>query len=84
MIVTVKKIGGSVAVLIPKTVAREMQISEGTSLSLTAGPDGIVLRRPGKRARRPLNRIVAQINPADYRRRSKDLLADPPVGKEIG
>ena len=81
MTVMVKKIGGSVAVLIPKAVAREMQLTEGTTLEISSSPDVIVMRRQGRRPRRSLHKIVAQIKPATYRRRTREL-ADRPTGKE--
>ena len=84
MTVIVKKIGGSVAVVIPKAVAREMELTEGTALQITASADEITLRRQRRRrSRRPLSRIVAKIKPASYRRRSRDLRNDGPVGKEL-
>jgi len=84
MTVIVKKIGGSVAVVIPKSVAREMGLAEGTALDVSTTGAGIVMRKQGRRPRRPLSRIVAQIKPANYRRRTRELAADRPVGKEIG
>jgi AbrB family looped-hinge helix DNA binding protein len=86
MTVTVKKLGGSVAVVIPKAVAREMELTEGTPLEISGDADAIVLRKPRRRRRprRPLARIVAQIKPASYRRRSAELSADRSVGREIG
>ena len=83
MTVIVKKIGGSVAVVIPKAVAREMELVEGTSLEISGNADGITMRRQGRRPRRRLRRIVAQIKPAAYRRRNRELTKDRPVGKEI-
>jgi AbrB family looped-hinge helix DNA binding protein len=85
MTVTIKKIGGSMAVVIPKAVAREMELTEGTAMEITSKGDDIVMRRQrGKRRqRRPLAKIVAQIKPASYRRRNRELAGDRPVGKEL-
>ena len=83
MTVMVKKLGGSVAVVIPKSIAQEMQLSEGVSLDITTSDAGIVLRRPGRRPRRPMREIVAQMNSAAYRRHNREMSADRPVGKEI-
>jgi antitoxin component of MazEF toxin-antitoxin module len=83
MTVTVKKLGGSVAVVIPKALARDMQLTEGTSLEITGSEDSIVMRRRGRRARRSLSKIVGQIKPASYRRRARELGEAGPVGKEI-
>ena len=85
MTVVVKRIGGSVAVVIPKSVAREMELTEGTALELSADATAaaLVMRKRGWRARRPLAEIVAQIKPASYRRHSRQLLSqDRPMGKE--
>ena len=83
MTVIVRKIGGSVAVVIPKAVAREMELAEGTSLEISGSADAIVLRRRGWRPRRPLSEIVAGMKSSSYRRRSREVSGDRPVGKEI-
>jgi antitoxin component of MazEF toxin-antitoxin module len=82
MTVKVKKLGGSMAVIIPKAVASELELAEGTVLDISASNASIVLRRQGRRPRRPIAQIVAQIKPGSYRRH-RDLANDPPVGKEI-
>ncbi len=82
MTVTVKKVGGSMAVVIPVGIAREMQLAEGTTLEVSTTAGAIVMRRRGRRPRRPLSRIVAQIRPASYRRRRRELGEDAPVGKQ--
>lgn len=82
MVVVVKKLGGSTAVVIPRSVVREMELTEGMPLEVRSDDNGIILRKGGRRPRRPLREIVAQIKPASYRRR-RELLEDPPVGKEI-
>jgi antitoxin component of MazEF toxin-antitoxin module len=83
MTIRVKKIGGSVAVLIPNSMARELGLSEGTSLDVTATSDTLVMRKEGRRPRRSLKSIVDQIRPADYRRRRREALDTGPVGKEV-
>jgi len=85
MTVTIKKIGGSMAVVIPKAVAREMELAEGTAMEITSKGGDIVMRKQhGKRRqRRSLAKIVAQIKPASYRRRNRELAGDGPVGKEL-
>jgi antitoxin component of MazEF toxin-antitoxin module len=83
MTVTVKKIGGSVAVLIPKAVARELELTEGTPLEVTTSAAGILLKkRTSRRARRPIAELIPQVSPASYRRRAREFAADRPVGKE--
>jgi AbrB family looped-hinge helix DNA binding protein len=83
MTVTIKKIGGSVAVVIPKSVARDMDLTEGTALELNSTRDSIVMRKSNRRPRRSLRSIVAKIKPAAYRRR-REIASDRPVGKEVG
>lgn len=83
MTVIVKKIGGSVAVVIPRGMAREMQLTEGTPLEISAGASGILMRKAGRRPRRPLAQIVAGIKPASYRRRNRELSEPGPVGAEV-
>jgi antitoxin component of MazEF toxin-antitoxin module len=82
MTVMARKIGGSVAVVIPKALASEMGLTDGTPLDITGGADGIVMRRRGRRPRRNLKSIVEQIKPSSYRRRNQ-WASDAPVGKEI-
>jgi len=81
--VTVKKLGGSAAVVIPNGIAREMQISAGTVLHLSTTEDAIVMRRqPRRQHRRKLATILKQIKPQAYRRRRRELGDDGPVGRE--
>ena len=82
MTVTVKKVGGSVAVVIPAAIARELALTDGTALDLSTTADGIVMRRKGRRPRRRLGAIVEAIKPASYRRRRAELGDDAPVGRE--
>jgi len=84
MTVVVKKLGGSVAVVIPKAIAREMELAEGAVLDINASEGGILLRKQGRRPRRPLSELIAQMDPKSYARNNRDLLRDPPVGREIG
>ncbi|HET6247119.1 MAG TPA: AbrB/MazE/SpoVT family DNA-binding domain-containing protein [Tepidisphaeraceae bacterium] len=83
MTVVVKKIGGSVGVLIPNAMARELALTAGTSLEITSSDGGILLRKRGHRPRRPLSEIVAQIKPGSYALRRREFSQDGPVGKEI-
>jgi antitoxin component of MazEF toxin-antitoxin module len=83
MTVTVKKVGGSVSVVIPRGVAREMALTEGTALDVTTVGGAIVMRKRGCPARRPLAGIVAQISPAAYRKRNREMADGGPVGREV-
>jgi antitoxin component of MazEF toxin-antitoxin module len=83
MTVTVKKIGGSMGVVIPKSVAQELELIEGTSLDISTDADSLVMRKRGRRPRRPLAKIIQQIKPASYKRRGRELQDDGPIGKEL-
>jgi antitoxin component of MazEF toxin-antitoxin module len=83
MTIMVKKLGGSVAVVIPKALAQEMELVEGTPLDISVNAAGIVLRKQGRRPRRSLRGIVARIDPESYRRHSRELPEDRPVGREV-
>jgi antitoxin component of MazEF toxin-antitoxin module len=83
MTVIVKKVGGSVAVVIPKAMARDMNLTDGTPLDITSNSDTIVMRRAARRPRRSLSKLVKQINPKAYGRRRAEFLGDAPVGKEM-
>ena len=83
MTVTVKKIGGSVGVLIPKAVAEDLELREGTALEISSSGDQILMRRKGRRPRRSLINIVKQMDSAAYKRHNRKLLNESRVGKEI-
>jgi antitoxin component of MazEF toxin-antitoxin module len=86
MTVSVKKIGGSVAVVIPKSLARDLALVEGTTLEVTAENGSLRMRKKGRRPRRSMAAIVAQMKSTSYKRRSDDLsdwVDAPPVGREI-
>jgi antitoxin component of MazEF toxin-antitoxin module len=83
MVVTVRKIGGSAAVVIPKGIATQMQLGDGTPLEITATREQIVMRKSKRRPRRSLASIVKQIRPAAYRRKRDDCGGDAPVGREV-
>ncbi len=85
MIITVKKIGGSVAVVIPRGVAREMELVEGMPLEMSSSGDAIVMRKSGppQRTRRPIEAIVRGMKSSSYQRHSRELAERGPVGREI-
>ena len=82
MTVIVKRIGESMAIVIPKAMAKKLALTEAMTLEVSADALGIRMRKQGRQPRRPLSQIVAQIKPTSYRRRSSEL-ADRPVGKEV-
>lgn len=82
MTITVKKIGGSAAVVIPKEIARGMHLAEGSTLEISATGNAIILRKPRARARQSLESIVQNIRPASYKRRRRNL--DGPAAPATG
>ena len=84
MVVMVKKVGGSMAVVIPRAIARELELSEGTALDVSTTAQSLVMRKRTRRPRRRLAEIVAGIKPAAYRRRTRALNDDGggAVGRE--
>lgn len=83
MTILVRKIGGSLGVVIPKAVVREMELSAGASLTIRTGDGEIVMRKRPERVRRPIGQIVAQIKRSSYRRHGRELAEDRPVGREV-
>jgi AbrB family looped-hinge helix DNA binding protein len=82
MVATVKKIGGSVAVIIPKSIAADAGLGPGTTVEVSQEDDAIVLRRSTKRMRKPITELVRQIDSDAYARHRK-ASDDRPVGKEV-
>ena len=83
MTVTIKKIGGSLAVFIPRSMARETKLTEGTTMDISTGENSIVIRKKSGRRAGLSRQIVSQIKPGSYRRRRAELSQDQPLGKEI-
>jgi antitoxin component of MazEF toxin-antitoxin module len=61
-----RKIGGSIAVIIPSAVASEMGITTQSILEIDRDRDKLVMRKHGRRPRRPMSEIAAQIDPKAY------------------
>jgi antitoxin component of MazEF toxin-antitoxin module len=83
MTVTVKQIGGSMAVVIPKRFAEDMGLAPGIPLEISQRDDAILLRKSRQRVRRPISQIVAEIDPKAYARRAKHDLDNADLGREI-
>jgi AbrB family looped-hinge helix DNA binding protein len=83
MTVTVRKVDGRLAIIIPAAVARDMDLTEGTTLHVSAVADMIVMRRKARLPRRPLAEILDGIQPAAYRRLRRELSDTPPAGREV-
>ena len=84
MTVVVKKIGGSLAVVIPRSVAAGARPEVGSQLDVTSTAEGVPLQAPIRRPRRPVRELARQVKPGSYEKRSAELLRDPAVGKEPG
>jgi antitoxin component of MazEF toxin-antitoxin module len=80
---TIKRVGGSLAIIIPKPLADQQGFSAGESIELTEQADGLLLRRCRKALRRPMSEIAKAIDPKAYAEQNKALLADRPVGREV-
>jgi antitoxin component of MazEF toxin-antitoxin module len=83
MTAIVKKLGGSLALVIPKALAREAGLNEGAAVEVTAGEGTLVVRRQGRRPRRPLSTLMGEMKPAAYKRRRRELPDGGPVGREV-
>jgi antitoxin component of MazEF toxin-antitoxin module len=83
MTITIKRVGGSMVVVIPKSLATAMELTEGASLDITTSAGALIMKQHGRRPRRSVAKIVAQINSGSYRRRSRDLADAGPTGKEM-
>ena len=83
MTVTVKKVGGSVAVIIPREVAREMELRVARRWTSAPWAGPLCMRKQGAHAPAgPVAGIVSRISAANYRRRGRELGEDGPVGRE--
>lgn len=70
------KWGNSLAIRLPKTVASQLGIQEGTALEISMHADKLVLKKPTL----TLDELVAGITPEN---RHKETLTGPPAGREI-
>jgi antitoxin component of MazEF toxin-antitoxin module len=84
MTATLKKVGGSLAVFIPKAMAEETDLVEGSVVNLCSSTGSIVIRKSKTaRRRRRISQIVSEIKPNSYRRRRGEFSSQAVVGKEI-
>ena len=75
---TVSKWGNSLAVRIPRAIAKEARLNDGDSLALDLDRDGSIVLRPVRR-RYELSELVSRITPKN-RHRETDW--GPPEGEE--
>lgn len=83
MVTKIKKIGGSVGLVIPKAVAAEMRFVSGTAVEVTASPEGMIVKRPGRRPRRPIKDVIKGMKRSNYTKAVHAQLDGPPVGREF-
>ena len=76
MTIRVQKWGNSLGVRIPKAIARQNQISEGTELEVVSKNGGVVLRAPKAPS---LKQLLAEMRPSN---RPQLVNWGKPVGKE--
>ena len=79
MSTTVRKLGNSLGIRVPKTIAEQAKLKSGTEVEFDF--DGEVLKiRPKRRRKYTLASLVAKMKgPSPHR----DLDRDPPVGREL-
>jgi len=81
MTATIKKIGGSLAIIIPKPMADGLRAGE--SIDLTEHGGGILVMPKRRRAKRAIQDVVKDIDSKDYARLREEFDNDAPVGREI-
>ena len=85
MTVTVKRIGGSLAVVIPRSIAADAGLAEGASLDVSRTAAGILFRQAGRRPRRSIAAIAKHLDVGSYKRRREEMRGDDrAVGRELG
>ncbi len=79
MATTVQKWGNSLGIRLPKSIAEQVKIREGTVVEFDAS-GGILTIRPKRRRKYTLSQLLAKCKgPSPHR----DLDKKPPVGREI-
>jgi antitoxin ChpS len=80
---TLRTVGGSVMMAIPKPLLDSLGIAANAKLDLTV-EDGKLVAVPRKRPKYTLDELLAQGNPnADLTDEDRDWLSDPPRGSEV-
>jgi antitoxin ChpS len=80
---TLRNVGGSVMMTIPKSVVEELGLTGSTKVEVTA-EDGRLVAMPHKRPRYTLEELLAQCDlDAPFTQEDLEWLNDPPVGREI-
>jgi antitoxin ChpS len=80
---TLRTVGGSVMMAIPKALLESLGLAPNAKLDLTV-EDGRLVAVPRKRPKYSLDELLAMGNPnADLTEEDRDWLSDPPKGNEV-
>ncbi|CDN57351.1 SpoVT/AbrB domain-containing protein (plasmid) [Neorhizobium galegae bv. officinalis bv. officinalis str. HAMBI 1141] len=80
---TLRNVGGSVMMAIPKPVLEELGLSANTKLEVSA-EGGRIVASPQTRPKYTLDELLAQCDlDAPFTEEDLEWLNDPPVGREI-
>jgi antitoxin ChpS len=80
---TLRTVGGSVMMAIPKPLLETLGLSANAKLDLTV-EDGRLVAVPRKRPKYTLDELLARGNPnADLTDEDREWLSDPPKGNEV-
>jgi antitoxin MazE len=78
----IQKWGNSLALRIPKSYAKEIQLKEGATVDLNLEENKIIIspKKKKRRSKYTLEELVSKISPEN---RYEEIDFGPPVGKEI-
>lgn len=80
---TLRNVGGSVMMTIPKPLVEELGLQANTKLEVSV-QDGKIIAVPRKRPKYTLEELLAQCDfDAPLSEEEREWLNDPPVGREI-
>lgn len=80
---TLRTVGGSVMIAIPKPLLETLGVSANAKLDLTV-EEGKLVAVPRKRPKYTLDELLAMGDPnADLTEEDRDWLSDPPKGNEV-
>lgn len=77
---TLKQWGSSVGVVIPSRIVRRLGLHAEATVDIIEQDDSVIIRKTGRRPRRPIGEIVKQLTPREPLPGWDDA---PPVGKEV-
>jgi antitoxin MazE len=77
---TVQKWGNSLGIRLPKAIAEQANLQNGTQIEFDTSNGMLTIRPRRRRSRYKLAHLLAKIKgPSPHRR----LISDPPVGREL-